>query len=224
MIGYHVTNGGCMNAPDNEHRIKIVKPLVLKKKDLIKNTEQLFERLENDDAARTAFIENPNGVLSGEVLKRTLPEQKISDANRVLFSMLANDRFREWLDDYEARPQGQRVTDAQFSKDFADAVVKYGDSDLIRALFQQAADGFGLPGFHDVAEQFVIGPEKSTFTSPATPSTSDKSANSSQNFNNKSTGVQFGWGALSNPALLRAIIGQLIAHAKELQASGKLRV
>lgn len=68
--------------------------------DLRKNTELLFQQLESDDEARKAFIVNPTGILSTTLLKRALPEQEISDANRVLFAMLANDGFRDWLDNY----------------------------------------------------------------------------------------------------------------------------
>lgn len=200
------------------------RPLVLKEKDLRKNTEELFEQLGRDEKARQEFIKNPTAVLSEKIVKHKLPEQEISDVNRVLFAMLANDRFRQWLDDYEASPNGRKVSEAEFSRDFSEAVLQFGDSDLIRALFKQASDGFGLPGFSKVAEQLFIGPEKSTITSPATPSTSDKSANSSQNFNNKSTGVQLGFGGIVDPAFLRAVISQLIEHAKQLQESGQLRV
>lgn len=198
------------------------KPLVLKKEDLRRNTAALFSKLEKDPAERERFIHDPTGQLSEKVVKQKLEGQVISDANRVLFAMLANDQFREWLDAYKARPKGKKVTHEQFSRDFCDAVLKFGDSDLLRAVVKQAGDGSGLPAFSKVAQQLFTGPEKSTVTSPATPSTSDKSANSSQNFNNKQTGIQLGDTTLVDPALLRAVIGQLMAYAQELKAAGKL--
>jgi hypothetical protein len=208
----------------NNNGLSISRPLVLKEKDIRKNTEELFEHLGRDERARQDFIKNPTAALSEKIVKHKLPEQEVSDVNRVLFAMLANDRFRKWLDEYEASPGGKKVSEAEFSKDFANAVLQFGDSDLIRALFKQAGDGFGLQGFSKVAEQLFTGPEKSTVTSPATPSTSDKSAKSSQNFNNSSSGLQLGLGGIVDPALVRAVISQLIEHAKQLQASGALRV
>ncbi|HSJ62955.1 MAG TPA: hypothetical protein VK922_03505 [Gemmatimonadaceae bacterium] len=198
------------------------KGLVLKRTDLRRNTAALFERLDRDPAAREEFIRDPTGKLATHIARRRLPRQHLSDANRVLFAMLANDEFRAWLDRYRARPGGRPVTEATFGRDFAAAVLKYGDSELLRALFKMAGDGYGMPGVSHVFQQLVVGPEKSVITSPATPSTSDKSAHSSQNFNNKQTGIQLGDGAIVDPAMMRAITSQLIAHAKALKAAGKL--
>src|SRR5262245_44140978 len=128
--------------------------LVLPVKNLRENTAKLFTKLAERSEARDEFVRNPTGVLTQEVLNRKLPPQQISDANRILFAMLANDKFREWLDDYEARPYGQRVNPDQFSRDFAKAVLEFGDSDLLRAVFKNAADGFGQPGSPS-AEQLI---------------------------------------------------------------------
>jgi len=195
--------------------------LVLKRKDLRKNTATMFEALAKDQKAREEFIRNPVGQLVAKLGDKPLPKQQVSDANRILFAMMANDKFRKWLDDYEASPGGKPVTQEQFGRDFADALLKFGDSDLLRAVLKYASDGFGMPGF-EVMQQFVTGPDKSTFTSPATPSTSDKSLHSSQNFNNKQTGFQFGDAFHVDPAFMRSVINQLITHAQELKAAGKI--
>lgn len=199
-------------------------PLVLKPAQLRSNAQALFEQLDKDPHASQDFIHNPAGVLTQKVTQKPLPQQQITDVNRVLFAMLANDGFRQWMDDYESAPGGKPVTQAQFSQDFAKAVLKFGDSDLIRALFQLAGDGFGLPGFGNSAEQLLIGPEKSVVTPAATPSTSDQTLKSSQNFNGFATGMQFGFGGVVDAAVLRAVISQLVTEAKQLQASGQLSV
>lgn len=194
------------------------KPLILKKADLRRNTAALFDRLAKDTEARDRFIHDPTGQLSAKVIKHKLSDQVSSDANRVLFAMLANEKFREWLGDYPARQKkGKKVTQDQFNHDFCNAVLKFGDSDLLRAVVKQAGD-FGLPAFSKVAQQLFTGPEQSAVSPAATPSTSDKSAKSSQNFN----GIALGDTTLVDPALLRAVIGQLLVHAQELQATGKL--
>jgi hypothetical protein len=190
--------------------------LVLKREDIKRHTEALFAKLEGDADMRKRFIQDPTGHVAADILSHQLPPQRQSDANRVLFAMLANDGFRQWLDEYESVRNGKQVTQEQFAGDFAAAVVKFGDSDLLRALFKHAADGFGVPGIN--AEQLVTGPEKSVITAPATPSTSDRTAHSSSNAN----ALQFGDITRVDPAFMRAVIGQMIEHAKALQAQGRL--
>ncbi|AVG14877.1 hypothetical protein VA599_06445 [Chromobacterium sp. TRC.1.1.SA] len=199
-------------------------PLVLPAAQLRNNAQALFAQLDKDPAARAEFIRNPTGVLTAKVSQRQLPAQQVSDVNRLLFSMLANDGFRQWMDDYPASPAGKPVSEEQFSKDFAAAVLKYADADLIRAMFKLASDGFGLPGFGNSAEQLLIGPEKSVATPPATPSTSDQTLRSSQNFNGFASGLPFGFGGVADAALLRTVIGQLVDQAKQMQAAGQLKV
>lgn len=194
-------------------------PLVIKLKDLNKKTATLFEHLERDKALHAKFVSNPTGHLVGEVLGYELPEQQVSDANRLLFATLANDKFLAWLDGYEAHPKDGVTPSDKFAKDFADAVLKFGDSDLLLALLRQSANGHGIPGMGgDVFQQFITGPEKTFVTPAATPSTSDQTLKSSQNFN----GISLGADAVVNPAVLRALVSQLIAHAKDLKGRGVL--
>lgn len=194
-------------------------PLVIKLKDLHKKTATLFERLERDTTLRERFVSNPTGHLVGEVLGYELPKQQLSDANRLLFATLANEKFLAWLDAYDPRPQGGAAPSDKFAKDFAEAVLKFGDGDLLIALLRQSKHGHGIPGLGgEVFQQFVTGPEKTFVTPAATPSTSDQTLKSSQNFN----GISLGADTAVNPAVLRALVSQLIAHAKELKAQGVL--
>lgn len=195
--------------------------LVLKRPDFRKNTAALFADLEKNPREREEFIRNPAGKLASRVTGERLPEQRVSDANRVLFAMMANDEFRKWLDTYDASPKGQRVSDQQFARDFASAVLRFGDSDLLRALFKHASDGFGIPGMGGPsAQQLVTGPEKTFITSPATPSSSSAKVESSQNFNH--SGFHFGDTRLVDPAVMRAVVEQLLTHARDLKARGVL--
>jgi hypothetical protein len=207
--------------PENISRRGVGK-LVLNREGLRNHAASLFDQLDKDDAAKQAFLNDPVGQLAGGIAEGNLPPQQISDANRLLFATLANDKFREWLDNYEARPNGQRVSDEQFARDYADALIKYGDSDLLQAALQHAANTGEAFGFDEVAQQLVTGPEKSVITSPATPSTSDQTLHSIQNFNNKQSGVQIGDNDLVDPARLRAVTDLLVDKAKELKNAGQL--
>lgn len=195
--------------------------LVLHHEELRVNTARLFDRLREDEEAQQAFIRDPARHVAEHVLNSELPDQHASDANRVLFEMLANDEFREWLDQYESSPGGERVSDEQFARDFAEAVLKFGDPDLLGSLLAHASNGGRVPG-GSVFQQFVTGPDRTFVTSPATPSTSDQSLNSSQNFNNNSSGFQFGLGDAVDPAVMRAVTDQIISRAKELKQAGEL--
>jgi len=194
------------------------RPLILKEENLRQNTIALFEELKRDPEARESFIRNPVGQVSANIFQRDVSPQHLSDANRFLFSMLANDKFRQWLDNYPSETNGQKVTREQFSRDFAKALIEYGDQNIFISMLKHASDGFGLPAFSPVAQQLVTGPDKSTATSPATPSTSDQTAHSSSNANS----VAFGYGWAVDPAFMRSIVEQVIAHAKDLASAGQL--
>jgi hypothetical protein len=190
-------------------------PLTLPQKDLRKNTATLFDALKQDEHARQRFIRNPTGEVSRVIAQRELTPQQESAVNRVLFAMLANQEFMRWLDEYRG-PDGKPVTREQFARDFAQAVIQYGDEDLFKGVMGQVAEGFGFPG--EVAQQLVTGPEKSVATPAATPSTSDQSAHSSSNANS----VAFGDPTVIEPAFLRSIIQQLIERAQQLKHQRQL--
>uniref|UniRef100_Q01Z15 Uncharacterized protein n=1 Tax=Solibacter usitatus (strain Ellin6076) TaxID=234267 RepID=Q01Z15_SOLUE len=189
--------------------------LTLPQKDLRKNTAALFEGLQHDEKARQKFMTNPVGQVAKLVVGRELAPQQESAANRVLFAMLANREFMKWLDEYRG-PGGKPATREQFGRDFAQAVVRFGDQDLFKAVVGQAAAGLGFPG--EVAQQLVTGPEKSVATPAATPSTSDQTAHSSSNANS----VAFGDPAVVDPAFMRSIIQQLMDRAQQLKQQGEL--
>jgi len=194
--------------------------LELNLNDLRARTKRLFDQLDEDVNARSAFLADPLTHVA-ELYGVTADRQVANSANRILFTMLSNDRFRTWLECYPAERDGKPIERSEFARDFARALIDYGDPDIIDNLLRHAAEGFGLPGFQEVAQQFVTGPEKSVVTPAATPSSSSAKVESSQNFEHKG----FGLGDLSviNPAQFRAIMEQLIERAKQLSEAGELR-
>lgn len=190
-------------------------------KDLREKTASFFDRLDADSRFRSEFLANPSGTALSNVFGSDAGAQQASAANRVLFAMLANDRFRTWLETYETQRDGKTLTREEFARDFAKAIIDYADRDIIDGLFSHYAEGFGLPGFQDVYEQFVTGPEKSIVTPAATPSPTTQKTESTQNFEHK--GIGFGDFSAINPAQLRAVMEQLISHAKALSQKGLLK-
>lgn len=194
------------------------KKLVLKTTDLRKNTRALFAEIENDEKLRKRFIEDPAGVLSQRVFRSKLPSRQASEANRLLFAMLQNNRFVKWVGDYAEKHRGQRVPDDQYARDFAQALLDHGDPAIVTAVMRNALLGFGLPGGGPVAQQFLINnaAQQAIFAKVNQPASSDQKLRSSQNFNG------FSLGANVNPAIMRMLLEQLVARAKTLAKEGAL--
>lgn len=196
------------------------KGLLLKVTGLQKKTSALFKELEGSSKLKESFIRNPSGVLSPKLFGKKLSKQQVSDTNRLLFSILANDKFLNWVDSYAAENRGKKVSQAQFSRDFADALLKFGDKNILGSLIQSASRG-GIPGLGGEAFQQILinnAAGQAVATPVNQPSTSDQSLRSSQNFN----GIGFGDLSVINPAVMRAITEQLVDRAKELSKAGTL--
>src|SRR5262245_33756403 len=101
-------------------------PLVLGRTRLRQRMAELFQRLDEDEKARRRFIQNPVGLIQERVFQEKLPAQRASEANRLLFSVLANEAFSGWLETYAAEHRGKRIDKARFHQDFARALVEFG--------------------------------------------------------------------------------------------------
>lgn len=105
----------------------------------------LFDRVERDADFRAAFVQDPTGTIMEDVYRRPLERQRVSDANRLLFSLIASKPFRDWIRTYARAQRGKAVSRDRFSHDFADAVVKFGDPNVTLSLTLAAAHAT-LPG------------------------------------------------------------------------------
>jgi hypothetical protein len=125
-------------------------PLVLRNEDWAAKTEMFYKELKADEGLQREFINNPAELIA----KRFLPPnvlpgispQRISTANRVLYSVVANDGFRNWAQSYQARIEEVGWVDkAQIVKDFSSAIVHYGDVAFVQALMEGTASEGGGP-------------------------------------------------------------------------------
>lgn len=115
--------------------------LVLKDLDLVAKTDAFYADLKSDASLQDAFINDPTRVMTQNLLPGgiaySIPQQQISNANRLLYSIVANDGFRAWARSYQAELEKEGKFDkAQIEKDFAAAVVRYGDSALVQSLME----------------------------------------------------------------------------------------
>ncbi len=207
----------------NTNPAKKSEPLLLTQKQLRQNMTALFKRLQKDERLRKKFIHNPTELLEVQVLKKTISPQKASAVNRLLFSILSNAEFLQWFDDYARDNKGKEINQNRYSQDFAKAVVKYGDQNLIGSLARLSTLNISIPGLGEVVEQLVINNPtgQATITKVCTPANCECPANTT------CTSKGFGFGDTVNPAdvdpaFVRSIVEQLLEHAKELDEAQQL--
>lgn len=189
-------------------------PLLLNIRKLRANAINLFEELQENEELAQEFIENPTEIVANRIAQQKIPIQQASEANRLLFSLLANDEMREWLESYPEENAGKRVSKSQFAADFAQAVARIGDKNIHISLLNNAALGYGIPGLTDIAYQIII--NNSAGSAVATPVSEAQEAKSSQNFNG------FPSGGNITPAIMRMITERMIEYAIQLRDSGVL--
>lgn len=189
-------------------------PLVLKKGDLRKNTAALFEKLESDEKLRDRFIQNPVQMLSERVFKQKVPRQTVSESNRFLFSILANERFLDWLAKWKAENRDRKLEKNEFNRAIAGALIEFGDENLGASVVASNLAGVRLFGANET--QCVCNNPAGTAT--CTPVDTPSSAKSSSNHD----GFGFGDPRDVDPQLVRAITDQLIERAKQLSEEGAL--
>ncbi|MBA7603339.1 hypothetical protein ES703_10446 [subsurface metagenome] len=186
--------------------MKIILNLEIKPKDLKKNILALFEEMDKDDKLRESFIHNPTGHITAKVMKRKLPPQQISEANRLLFSLISNDEMIKWLNNYNIEQKDKEMDKKQFVIDFANKIKELGDQNIIVSIISNAAFNNGIPGLSDVAYQCVCNETPNKNSCACTPVAKD------------SIPVDLN----INPGLLRSITEHLISYAKDLSNTGQL--
>lgn len=189
--------------------------LVLSQPKLRENMTALFKRMEENKHLQQTFINNPMKLLYTEVLKQDAPALQTSEVNKLLFSFLSNKKFLHWMDEYAVRNKGKDIEMERYSRDFADAVVKYGDANIVGSLARLSSLAIKVPGLGGVAQQIIVNnPAGQTAATPVCTPAPCGSSNSG-----------FGFGGIDpvvNPAFIRSITEQLIRHANALAAAGKL--
>lgn len=115
--------------------------LLLEYDNLLERIDILFKKLitDNDQNYLQVFLTNPIELFEKELIFDNIefPLQEISDGNRFLFSVLSNDLFYKWLQDYQNDIIGKMQTAKtiipdknQILQDIAGAMVQYGDKEI----------------------------------------------------------------------------------------------
>ena len=109
----------------------------------------LFDELAKDPKLAQVFIRNPILVLQSKVLPEVqlLDEETLNASNQFLFSVLSNDKFTKWLENYQTKLIAQYNRTAKLPskkkllQEFAKGLIKNGDPKILSDLLQISAKG-----------------------------------------------------------------------------------
>jgi hypothetical protein len=147
----------------------------------------------------------------------------VSEANRLLFSALANDRFYSWLEEYQARLINElRETKRtkpdldKVAQDISQAILEHGDANLVLSLGLQ---GRPVPSdvFRTPASAFVLVDDVAIGVHVYLVFKFVKYFDFLVTFDPEED-----FDVRLTPAQLRAISEQIIEHAKALKDAGAL--
>ncbi|MFC4591416.1 hypothetical protein [Sphaerisporangium corydalis] len=197
-------------------------PLQISASTVYSNLRSLYTTMSTNNSLQAQFIQDPSGVLAQYGMQYTMPADATTAANRLLFSILSNPAFREWLRSYAAQHIGTRLPPYQAANDISAAIQRFGDPNLITAMVESATVGQPVPGggFGPLANQLLINNAAgSVFVTPVS-SPSTNSANSSSHFDGR--GESLGPPSVISSALLRQLAERLTTRAQQLSQAGVL--
>ena len=114
------------------------KLLILSNSNFQTKVDSIFGMIQNNPGALQLAMANPVGTFAKGLLDLDFDLQRVSDSNRLMFSLLANDLFRNWAVSYQqtiiaqARVSQNYILDrAAISQDVAQAMVNFADKNLL---------------------------------------------------------------------------------------------
>lgn len=164
----------------------------------------LMKRIEEVPDMREQFLLDPAGTLAEEVTGVCASRHQISEVNRLMFAILANDDLVEWIAEFE--PKRKHAAREAFVENFAKRVVELGDVTVLGAIISNAAVGNGFPGLGQIAYQCVSNETTGKRTCTCTPVAK------------ASLGREYG----IDPATIRSLSEALVERARELARTGQL--
>ncbi len=109
-----------------------------------KRVSDLFDELKKNPQLAQVFIQNPILVLQTKTLPelQTLDQDATNAANQFLFSVLTNDKFIKWLENYQNKLISQYNKNAtlpskkQVLQEFAKSIIENGDPKIVSDLLE----------------------------------------------------------------------------------------
>jgi hypothetical protein len=124
---------------------KMSEALVLEGSDLRSKTVDLLNTLQEDSKIATMFARNPTSVIQSKLFPESFPQisqDQLGKANELLFSILDNKKFSNWLTEYQGSLEKQYESTGSIPEkkvlreDFANAIVEHGDARIVRSLLE----------------------------------------------------------------------------------------
>jgi hypothetical protein len=115
-------------------------PLVLQRAAMARRADALFKAMSTDFLLREQFITDPAQITSEYLYGTSLPPQKASVSNQILFSVMSNPKLLGWLRDYAVKHSADPPSRDAFAREFGRAVVEFGGYHVVLALFRNSVE------------------------------------------------------------------------------------
>jgi len=134
--------GGCGAIGQGTNVTQSLRSLVLRDDQLAAKTMALSNALKASPQLQSDFINHPSEVVAQWILPAdvgsAISPQRFSNANRVVYSVVSNDGFRTWVQQYAAYVKGTGSVDkSQIIKDLSGAIIRFGNTPLIQAIMEE---------------------------------------------------------------------------------------
>lgn len=116
----------------------------LKLKPFKASAASILRELSERQVLEDEFLPDPSGFLASRLhgpAAVRIPRTKLNAANRFLFAIMSNEKFRGWINDYQENFLKQLEEDPlaiidkdQLRMDLAKAMVEFGDAEIIGAI------------------------------------------------------------------------------------------
>lgn len=163
--------------------------------------------MQRDENVRKAFIANPTKLMTSQVTHVAASPQQVSESNRLLFALIANDEMRTFFSRFEPSASNSKAAKQEFAAAFAKKIASLEDKNILVALVGNALVGNGIPGLSQVAYQCV-----SSETTNKTSCTCTPVAKAQATLG----------GNVIDPETIRALSEAFVARAKILAKQGVL--
>jgi hypothetical protein len=146
--------------------------LIIESKDLSKKINKFLDKVSKSDASLEKFAKNPTfDILSDIVpdINDKMSKSQISDSNKLLFSILSNDKFRKWIITYQKtvsesidNPINKNKTldeilpREKVLEDLSQAIIEFGDKEIFKSVLRAADNSMPNAGTFVVTDDIAI--------------------------------------------------------------------
>ncbi|WP_221091187.1 hypothetical protein [Deinococcus aquaedulcis] len=115
--------------------------------DVLQKLNLMYQDFRDDPKTVESFVDDPTDFIAKRVLLESQPNiipQAVSRSNKFLFSVLSNERFREWVREYQDelnerfkdpinnnKSLGDILPREEVIKKFVEAMYEHGDKDIL---------------------------------------------------------------------------------------------